>query len=75
MSQRKRADETRLEKLENMLGRRAVSRKLLEILTIKIGLIPNPQVRETALKDIEEINRLLKDDQQVVSELIEHLGL
>ena len=75
MSQRKRADENKLEQLENMLGRRAVSRKLLEILTVKVGLIPNSQVRETALKDIEEIKRLLKDEQDVVKAVIEQLEL
>jgi len=75
VSQRKAKAEQRLENLENWLGRGARSRKLLEILTVKINQIPNQIVRQTALEDVDELRRLIENGQGAVNWVIEELKL
>lgn len=75
MSQRKAAAEAMLEKLENWLGRGARMLKLLEILTVKVDLISNPTVRQTALKDIDEMRKIIRDGQGAINWVIKTLNL
>lgn len=75
MSQRKAAAEAMLERLENWLGRGARMLKLLEILTVKIELIPNATVKQTALEDIAEIRKIIRDGQGAINWVIEKLNL
>lgn len=67
MSQRKAAAEAMLEKLENWLGRGARMLKLLEILTVKVDLISNATVKQTALEDIAEIRKIIRDGQSAIN--------
>lgn len=76
MSQRKAPVEKKLESLENWLGRGARSRKLLEILTVKIeSQIKNPTVKQTALEDIAELRRIIQDGQGAINWVIKELKL
>jgi hypothetical protein len=76
MSQRKAPVERKLEALENWLGRGARSRKLLEILTVKIeSQIKNPTVKQTALEDIAELLRIIQDGQGAINWVIKELKL
>lgn len=75
MSQRKAAAEAMLERLENWLGRGARMLKLLEILTVKIDLIPNTTVKQTALEDIDEMRRIIRDGQGAINWVIKTLKL
>lgn len=76
MSQRKAPVERKLEALENWLGRGARSRKLLEILTVKIeSQIKNPTVKQTALEDIAELRRIIQDGQGAINWVIKELKL
>lgn len=76
MSQRKAEAEARLEALENWLGRGGRSKKLLEILTVKIERqIVNPTVRRTALEDIAELRRIIQDGQGAINWVIKELKL
>lgn len=75
MSQRKAAAEVMLEKLETWLGRGARMLKLLEILTVKVDLISNPTVKRTALEDIEEMRKVIRDGQSAINWVIKTLKL
>lgn len=75
MSQRKAAAEAMLEKLENWLGRGARMLKLLDILTVKVNLISNPTVRQTAFEDIDEMRRIIRDGQSAINWVIKTLKL
>jgi len=75
VSQRKAKAEAQLENLENWLGRGARSRKLLEILTVKINQIQNQTVRQTALEDVNELRRLIENGQGAVNWVIRELDL
>lgn len=76
MSQRKAEAEARLEALENWLGRGGRSKKLLEILTVKIeSQIANPTVRRTALEDIAELRRIIQDGQGAINWIKQELHL
>jgi len=75
MSQRKAAAEAMLEKLENWLGRGARMLKLLEILTVKVDLISNATVKQTALEDIAEIRKIIRDGQSAINWVIKVLNL
>lgn len=76
MSQRKAGQEARLQHLENWLARGARSKKLLEILTVKItSQIKNPTVRQTALEDIAELERIIQDGQGAINWVIKELDL
>lgn len=75
MSQRKAAAEAKLEALEGWLARGARSRKLLEILEVKISLIENEAVRKTAQEDIAEIRRAIYEGQEAINWVIRELGL
>lgn len=75
MSQRKAAAEAMLERLENWLGRGARMLKLLEILTVKIDLIHNATVRQTALEDIAEMRKIIRDGQAAINWMIKTLKL
>jgi hypothetical protein len=75
MSQRKAAAEAMLEKLENWLGRGARMLKLLEILTVKVDLISNATVKRTALEDIAEIRKIIRDGQSAINWVIKALNL
>ena len=76
MSQRKARQEARLQHLENWLGRGARSKKLLEILTVKVSSqIKNPTVRQTALEDIAELERIIQDGQGAINWVIDELNL
>lgn len=76
MSQRKAEAEARLQALENWLGRGGRSKKLLEILTVKIERqIVNPTVRRTALEDIAELRRIIQDGQGAINWVIKELKL
>jgi hypothetical protein len=75
MSQRKAVAEAMLEKLENWLGRGARMLKLLEILTVKVDLISNPTVKQTALEDIAEIRKIIRDGQSAINWVIKALNL
>lgn len=75
MSQRKAAAEAMLEKLEAWLGRGARMLKLLEILTVKVDLISNPTVKRTALEDIEEMRKVIRDGQGAINWVIKALNL
>jgi hypothetical protein len=75
MSQRKAAAEAMLEKLENWLGRGARMLKLLEILTVKVDLISNATVKQTALEDIAEIRKIIRDGQSAINWVIKALNL
>ena len=75
MSQRKAKAEAKLEKLENWLGRGARSKKLLEILTVKVNQMPNPTVRQTALDDLNELRRLIDNGQDAINWMIAELKL
>lgn len=70
MSQRKAHIEARLEKLENWLGNTARTKKLLEILTVKVEHIQNPTIRDTALADIREAQQSLQRGQDAVRGVI-----
>ena len=75
MSQRKAAAEAMLDRLETWLGRGGRMLKLLEILTVKIDLIPNATVRQTALEDIAEMHRIIRDGQGAINWVIRTLKL
>ena len=75
MSQRKAAAEAKLEQLENWLGRGGRMLRLLEILTVKIDLIPNAIVRQTALEDVDEIRRIIRNGQGAINWVIRTLKL
>lgn len=75
MSQRNAAAEAMLEKLENWLGRGARMLKLLEILTVKVNLISNPTVRQTAHEDIEEMRKVIQGGQAAINWVIKTLKL
>lgn len=72
MSQRKAAAEVMLEKLETWLGRGA---RMLEILTVKVDLIFNPTVKHTALEDINEMRKIIRDGQSAINWVIKTLKL
>lgn len=75
MSQRTAAAEAMLEKLENWLGRGARMLKLLDILTVKVNLISNPTVRQTAFEDIDEMRKIIRDGQSAINWVIKTLKL
>jgi hypothetical protein len=68
MSQRKAQVEAALEMLENWLGRGARSKKLIEILTVKINSqVSNPVVRTTMLEDLAELERITQNGQKAIN--------
>jgi hypothetical protein len=76
MSQRKARHEAQLQQLENWLGRGARSKKLLEILTVKVtSQIKNLTVRQTALEDIAELEKIIRDGQSFINWVIEKMDL
>lgn len=75
MVQRKAEIEAVLERLENWLGRGARSRRLLEIMTVKVNQISNPTVRQTALEDIAELDHIIRDGQGAINWVIKELKL
>ena len=75
MSQRTAAAEAMLEKLENWLGCGARMLKLLDILTVKVNLISNPTVRQTAFEDIDEMRKIIRDGQSAINWVIKTLKL
>lgn len=75
MSQRKADAEAKLEALEKWLGRGARSRKLIEILEVKIAQIPNKVVQETATEDLNELRNIIKDGQSAINFVIRELKL
>jgi len=76
MSQRKASIEARLEQLENWLAGGARSRKLLEILTVKVeNQMKNPVVKATALEDIAELLMIIQDAQKALNWVKQELNL
>lgn len=68
MSQRKAQVEAALERLEIWLGRGARSKKLIEILAVKINnQVSNPTVRQTMLEDLAEMERIIQDGQHAIN--------
>lgn len=70
MSQRPAEREAKLEHLENMLGSGGRMLKLIEILDVKIALISNPTVQQTAREDLEEMRRIIRKGQSFINWII-----
>ncbi len=76
MSQRKAEIEAKLEVLEKWLGRGARSKKILEILTVKVeSQMNNPVVKQTSFEDIAELRKIVQEGQQALNWLRKELGL
>lgn len=70
MSQRPAEKEAKLEHLENWLGIGGRFLKLIEILDVKIALIPNQTVQQTAREDLDEMRRIIRKGQTFINWII-----
>lgn len=70
MSQRKAHTEAKLEALENWLGIGGRFLKLIEVLEVKVNLIPNTTVQHTAREDLNEMRTIIRRGQAFINWII-----
>lgn len=75
MTQRKARIEAKLETLENWLAVGGRFLKLIEILEVKVNLIPNHTVQRTAHEDLNEMRMIIRRGQAFINWIIRTFNL